>query len=1225
MLGTLTKAVVDGCGAFFTVKRNKRVYNATLGRTQFQPIRSHKALIRAIIVKLPLFSILPMCEQLCVVAIAYLFIGLPAAVDSQSQGVLLGLTIASALPYVAFTLGAKIAIGTVSTSMVEQLFNDVYLPRLADGDPETMTLIVSYLDGIVPTFEFFLGTVYGLLGNLALLVGFTAVTVSQSSGRLLQGIVVGVALVMIMSTFLSRQGGRLVGLHVKHVLQRVKLSLSLFTDIVGYLSSFELTAALYKRTNDAWTAEHYVQRKQIMFGVTNGIVIQSQPIIVLVFAGALLLALGEDSASFVPLGITLLSLIDRPFSAMMGALGGLIATYHFTKSLVAEQSEAKERVTFHAVSQNAGVDADCVFGWGKQTDDSSATEEVEPPPSTGPAGRRGTLSAKADNTSLSVRCVLGPTEYFAIIGSSNAGKSTVLKLLVQLVPPRSGRVVRRGSLSYVPQVPFVIHGSLLSNITFGLPEDVFLLERTIDATMLNDVGELTRVVSAGGVEISSGQRARLGIARACYAQRQIFAADSPLDALDARVSSAVVRMCFTRLLGRTMRIISASSPDLLGPQVTLQCTVDLPMSSFELVDPSVSPDATTTSGLGATVEQIQVVKPREVLLSRSVWELDRDTDEVVSLRKSLLRNAEVIGRAPFFVYGAILGFSSFITTAMYYVVDFAALPLNAWVIVASLTIMLCTLASLVVYSGQINMELWIRRKWFSYILKAAYGSSIVRLQQVPTQRHQTIFRFHVDRVGQVFSSLGMSVNTFIRAGFFSLSGMAKQPILAPVSALVLGAHALIGSYVLPYSAVFAKKSRKSHEQALLELKNLYEGSEILMVWGRSESAIEQTREIVQRNIDMNISATIFETGTLFAVSYLTSHMYIIAVALCHTWGLLTPGQTQVLLGMHVMTTWNLVYFLADSFGLVGALDSIAECIDYAQGLNQEGDSLDLSRNGWLGGLKVDQLCCSYGGDVVALDKVTLNALPFSSLAIIGRTGSGKTTLLKVLAKASTASVTSGTYWVDGSNCTSVAQRYIRLLFSYVPPDACSMPGTVWDNIAYASSDEDTIRKYATLVGLLDEHDPDWKVLLQTTDQDDLSDAEKQLVSIARTMMLHGPIVLFDECTSKLDDATDERIQPIIQAEVVATTLFVHHKPQALLFVERVMELAQGVQVDEGPLITTLSHAPPSSLLSFLWSDLRPKLPSVCETCDIRPVRARVHRKDGSFAVYCNECVAQADP
>ena len=127
------------------------------------------------------------------------------------------------------------------------------------------------------------------------------------------------------------------------------------------------------------------------------------------------------------------------------------------------------------------------------------------------------------------------------------------------------------------------------------------------------------------------------------------------------------------------------------------------------------------------------------------------------------------------------------------------------------------------------------------------------------------------------------------------------------------------------------------------------------------------------------------------------------------------------------------------------------------------------------------------------------------------------------------------------------------------------------------------------------------------------------------MMLHGPIVLFDECTSKLDDATDERIQPIIQAEVVATTLFVHHKPQALLFVERVMELAQGVQVDEGPLITTLSHAPPSSLLSFLWSDLRPKLPSVCETCDIRPVRARVHRKDGSFAVYCNECVAQADP
>ncbi len=157
--------------------------------------------------------------------------------------------------------------------------------------------------------------------------------------------------------------------------------------------------------------------------------------------------------------------------------------------------------------------------------------------------------------SLSVK----PGESLALVGPTGAGKSTMADLVLGVVQPDSGSVqvsghdpvdavtTWPGAIGYVPQEVAVVNGSIRENVALGLPEDVIdddlvweALERAHLADILRQDREgLGTLVGEHGVQISGGQRQRLGIARALYTRPRLVVLDEATSALDAETEKSI--------------------------------------------------------------------------------------------------------------------------------------------------------------------------------------------------------------------------------------------------------------------------------------------------------------------------------------------------------------------------------------------------------------------------------------------------------------------------------------------------------------------------------------------------------------------------------------------------------------------------------------------------------------------------------------------------------------
>jgi ABC-type multidrug transport system fused ATPase/permease subunit len=146
-------------------------------------------------------------------------------------------------------------------------------------------------------------------------------------------------------------------------------------------------------------------------------------------------------------------------------------------------------------------------------------------------------------------------EHIALVGLSGAGKTTLVDVLLGLIPPSAGTLILdgtevqsfpRGLFSYVPQESFVIHDSLLQNIAIGASNiDRNELDAAIQAAALQQVAAqlpqgLDTLMSGGG-NLSGGERQRLGIARALLRDAPILVMDEPTSALDSVTEAEIVR------------------------------------------------------------------------------------------------------------------------------------------------------------------------------------------------------------------------------------------------------------------------------------------------------------------------------------------------------------------------------------------------------------------------------------------------------------------------------------------------------------------------------------------------------------------------------------------------------------------------------------------------------------------------------------------------------------
>ena len=219
-----------------------------------------------------------------------------------------------------------------------------------------------------------------------------------------------------------------------------------------------------------------------------------------------------------------------------------------------------------------------------------------------------------------------------------------------------------------------------------------------------------------------------------------------------------------------------------------------------------------------------------------------------------------------------------------------------------------------------------------------------------------------------------------------------------------------------------------------------------------------------------------------------------------------------------------------------------------------------------GDVRLDGVSFGYSEGQTVLNNITFNAERGRVIAIVGPTGCGKTTIINLLMRFYDA--TTGEIRVDGSEVRDVTRSSLRGAYTMVLQDTWLFHGTVFDNIAYGKKDvtrEDVERaaKAARIHGYIMSL-PDGYDTVLSDNGVNISKGQKQLLTIARAMLLDSPMLILDEATSNVDTQTERSIQDAMLKLMNGRTCFViAHRLSTIRHADNIIVLSDGRIVEHG--------------------------------------------------------------
>jgi ATP-binding cassette subfamily B protein len=217
-----------------------------------------------------------------------------------------------------------------------------------------------------------------------------------------------------------------------------------------------------------------------------------------------------------------------------------------------------------------------------------------------------------------------------------------------------------------------------------------------------------------------------------------------------------------------------------------------------------------------------------------------------------------------------------------------------------------------------------------------------------------------------------------------------------------------------------------------------------------------------------------------------------------------------------------------------------------------------------------------GAEYPALSNISFTAHPGKITAIIGSTGSGKTTLASLLLRH--YEVTGGAIRLDGVDVRHMTQESLRNRIGYGAQRTLLFSGTIRENLRWGKEDateEDMDRacRIAQAKEFIDRL-PDGYDHVLTQGAKNLSGGQKQRLAIARALIGHPTIVLFDDAFSALDFATEARLRQALSKEAhEATTIIISQRVHSVMQADQILVMEAGRIVGQGTHEDLLAHNP----------------------------------------------------
>ena len=466
------------------------------------------------------------------------------------------------------------------------------------------------------------------------------------------------------------------------------------------------------------------------------------------------------------------------------------------------------------------------------------------------------------------------------------------------------------------------------------------------------------------------------------------------------------------------------------------------------------------------------------------------------------------------------------------------------------------------------------------VIKRIRTDIFARLMSLPVSYFDTrqagdiisVLSYDLDTLGESLANDVMMVLTSVVTIVGSLIMMlVTAPVLVVVFVVTIPLSALFTWWLTEkVQPLFRKRSRKLGELNGF-IEEIITGQKTTKAYNCEEAVIDRFEK---KNVDAVDAYTVAESyGTISgpAVNFMNN----LSLALISVF-----GAIMYMTGL-IPSVGKIASFVLYSRKFSGPINEIANVLSEFQSalaaaerafrvLEERPEAPDSIGAEELkdvkGNVEIEHLRFGYTPGKVVIKDFSLRAESGDVVAIVGHTGAGKTTVINLLMRFYDAD--SGTIKIDGKDITKVTRASLRRSFTMVLQDTWLFSGTIYENVAYGSEnvtreDVERVCRAAKIHSFISKLPQGYDTVL-TDNAVNISKGQKQLLTIARAMLLDSPMLILDEATSNVDTRTEQYIQQAMENLMRGRTCFViAHRLSTIKHAKTIIVMNNGDVVEQG--------------------------------------------------------------
>ncbi|XP_042456213.1 ABC transporter C family member 10-like isoform X1 [Zingiber officinale] len=813
-------------------------------------------------------------------------------------------------------------------------------------------------------------------------------------------------------------------------------------------------------------------------------------------------------------------------------------------------------------------------------------------------------------TLRNLNLVVKAKEKVAICGEVGSGKSSLLAAILGEIPKTEGKIQVSGKVAYVAQTAWIQTGSIQDNILFGLNMDKQRYQETLEkCSLMKDInmlplGDLTEI-GERGVNLSGGQKQRIQLARALYQDADIYLLDDPFSAVDAHTASSLFNEYVMVGLAEKTVILVTHQVDFL-----LVFDSIMLMSDGEVLS-SASYDELLTS---CKEFEDLVIAHRDTIGPRKLERVAFQTQSKTSVREinsshnekknemekpsevhQLIKREEKergdTGLKPYiqylnqnkgYLYVSLAGLCHLIFVV-------GQVSQNSWMAASVQNSQISTLHLITVYLAigfgtvvfllgrsvfVVTLGLQSSRSLFLLLLNSLFRAPMSFFDSTPLGRilsrvSSDLSIVDLDVPFAFFFSMSATMNCFSNLGVLAAVTWPVLFISLPMIYLTIR----LQRYYLASAKELMRINGTTKSLVANHLSESLTGSTTIRAFSEEDRFFSKSLELIDKNASPffhNFAASEWLIQRLETMSAVVVSSSALIMALLPP-GTFSPGFIGMALSYGLSLNVSLVFSIQNQCILANNIISVERLDQYMHITSEAAETVEDNKPpvDWpvIGRVEIYDLKIRYRKEApLVLCGISCTFEGGKKIGIVGRTGSGKTTLIGALFRL--VEPEGGKITIDDIDITTIGLHDLRSCLGIIPQDPTLFHGSVrynldplgqytdqhiWEVLDKCQLREVVQEKEGGLDSLVVEDGLNWSM------------GQRQLFCLGRALLRRSRILVLDEATASIDNATDAILQKTIRTEFAdCTVITVAHRIPTVMDCDMVLAISDGnlVEFDE---------------------------------------------------------------